>query len=196
MSIEVAVLVGSLRDESFNHRLALALQKQGPEDWRYKNVRIDEVPYYDADEEKPMPDTVRKLKDSIEAADALMFVTPEYNRSVPGVLKNAIDWGSRPYGQNSFAGKPALVAGTSPGNIGTAVAQAHLRSMLAYLDVPTMGQPEVYVSFQPKDLIDMEGNVSVKDTEEFFGTVMSSFAEFVRQVRAGDKAVQQVGKGS
>ena len=192
MSIEVAVLVGSLRDKSFNHRLALALQKLGPGDWSYTNIRIDEVPYYDADDEKPMPDSVRKLKESIEGADALMFVTPEYNRSVPGVLKNAIDWASRPYGQNSFAGKPALVAGTSPGNISTAVAQAHLRSMLAYLDVPAMGQPEVYVAFQPDDLIDMEGNVTVKDSEEFFGTVMTAFEEWVEQVRAGAKAVEKV----
>jgi len=150
------------------------------------------VPYCDADAEEPLPARVRKVKESSEGADALMFVTPEYSRSVPGVLKKAIDWASRPYGQNSFAGKPALVAGTSPGNISTAVAQAHLRSMLAYLDVPAMGQPEVYVAFQPDDLIDMEGNVTAKDTEEFFGTVMTAFEEWVAQVRAGAKAVEKV----
>ncbi len=192
MPTEVAVLVGSLRDKSYNHRLALALEKLGPDDWNYTHVRIDEVPYFDADEQEPMPATVRKLKDAIESADALMFVTPEYNRSVPGVLKNAIDWASRPYGENSFAGKPALIAGVSSGNIGTAVAQAHLRSTLAYLDVPAMGQPEVYIAFKPKDLIDMDGNVTVKDTEEFLRSVMTSFQEWVEQVRSGAQAVEQV----
>ncbi len=194
MSYEVAVLIGSLRDKSYNHRLALALQRLGPEDWEYVSVRLDEVPYYDQDEEKPAPASVERLKKTIEGADALMFVTPEYNRSVPGVLKNAIDWASRPYGQNSFEGKPTLIAGTSPGNISTAVAQAHLRSILAYLDVPTMAQPEVYIAFQPDDLIDMDGNVTVPDTEEFLRGAMESFAQWIEMVRAGQASVEEDAK--
>jgi len=189
MGVKVAVLVGSLRDRSYNHRLALALQRLGPPDWEYVSVRIDAVPYFDQDIEREQPESVLRLKETIEGADALMFVTPEYNRSIPGVLKNAIDWASRPKERNSFAGKPALVAGTSPGNISTAVAQAHLRSVLAYLDVPAMGQPEVYVKFEPDDLMDMDGKVTVPDTEAFLRDVMSSFAEWVASVQAGTAAV-------
>lgn len=185
MGVKVAVLVGSLRERSYNHRLALALQRLGPPDWEYVGVRIDEVPHFDQDLEDDAPDSVRRLKETIEAADALMFVTPEYNRSVPGVLKNAIDWASRPKKRNSFAGKPALVAGASTGNIGTAVAQSHLRMTLASLDVPAMGQPEVYVKFSPEDLIDMEGNVTVPDTERFLRGVMAAFARWVETVGAG-----------
>lgn len=195
MSLEVAVLIGSLRDRSYNNRLALALQKLGPADWSYVEVPIDKVPYYDEDEQQPLPASVKQLKEAIAGSDALIIVTPEYNRSVPGVLKNAIDWASRPKAENAFMGKPTLVAGTSPGSIGTAVAQAHLRNMLAYLDAPAMGQPEVYISFDPDDLIDMEGNVSVKDTEEFLRKVMGSFEEWVLQVRSGAKAVEKESAG-
>ncbi len=191
MPTKVAVLIGSLRDRSFNHRLSRALRKLGPEDWEYDEVRIDAVPYYDADDENPPPDSVKELRRSIASADALMFVTPEYNRSIPGVLKNAIDWASRPKEDNSFDGKPALVAGTSPGNIGTAVAQGHLRSVLAYLNVPAMGQPEVYVAFKPDDLIDMEGNVSVKSTEEFLRSVMMAFEAWVTQIMGGAEVVEE-----
>ncbi|HLV13200.1 MAG TPA: NADPH-dependent FMN reductase [Trueperaceae bacterium] len=191
MAVKVAVFVGSLRDRSYNHRLALALQKLGPDDWQYENVPIDEVPYYDQDSEAEAPESVARLKRAVEEADALMFVTPEYNRSIPGVLKNAIDWASRPKGQNSFAGKPALIAGTSTGKIGTAVAQAHLRSVLAYLDVPVMAQPEVYVYFDPDDLIDMEGEVGVAATREFLAEVMRAFEEWIVTVKAGQASVEK-----
>ncbi len=189
MGVTVAVLVGSLRDRSYNRRLALALQGLGPQDWDYESVRIDEVPHFTQDLVDRPPESVRLLKGAIAGADALMFVSPEYNRSIPGVLKNAIDWASRPKDSNPFAGKPALIAGTSTGSIGTAVAQSHLRSVLAYLDVAVMGQPEVYVTFKPPDLIDMAGRVSVASTEEFLSGVMRSFASWVSLVLSGRSAV-------
>lgn len=185
MAVEVAVLVGSLRRGSLNRRLAKALEKAAPSSWRFSYLRIDEVPYFNEDESDPLPESVAGLKREIERADAVIFVTPEYNRSVPGALKNAIDWASRPKGENSFAGKPVLVSGASPGNISTAVAQQHLRSMLAYLDAPAMGQPEVFIRFVPKDLIDQDGNVTVDGTKEFLSTVMRTFASWVETVRSG-----------
>src|SRR5680860_1192750 len=130
VSTKVALFIGSLRRDSLNRKLAKALQMLGPKGWQYEEIRFDALPFYKQDEAKPMPDSVRELKKSIESSDAVIFVTPEYNRSVPGALKNAIDWASRPKGENSFAGKPTLVSGTSPGNISTAVAQQHLRIML------------------------------------------------------------------
>ena len=189
MTVTVAVLVGSLRDRSYNHRLALALQRLGPPEWEYVSVRIDEVPFFDQDLQERPPESVVRLKEAIASADALMFVSPEYNRSIPGALKNAIDWASRPREGNPFAGKPALIAGVSTGSIGTAVAQSHLRSVLAYLDVAVMGQPEVYVTFKPPDLIDMAGRVSVASTEEFLSGVMRSFASWVSLVLSGRSAV-------
>lgn len=183
MPTHVAVLVGSLRQGSLNRRLAKALEKAAPRDWQFTYVPIDEVPHYNDDEVDPLPQSVIALKRAIEEADAVALITPEYNRSVPGVLKNAMDWASRPYGDNSFEGKPTLVAGASPGNISTAVAQQHLRNSLAYLDAPAMDQPEVFIRFVPEDLIDEDGNVTVPDTKEFLEGVMESFAAWVETVR-------------
>lgn len=182
MSKNIAILVGSLRDGSLNHKLAKALTKVGPEDWSYDFLRIDEVPHYDEDDEEPMPDSATRLKEGIEAADAVIIVTPEYNRSMPGVLKNAIDWASRPYGEGSFVGKPTLVAGASPGAISTAVAQQHLRNSLVYVDAHVMNQPEVFIRFDPDDLIDDEGNVSKKSTESFLKDAMEQFAEWTERL--------------
>ncbi len=181
MGIKVAVLTGSLRDESLNWRLAKALVQAAPDGMEFEHLKIDEVPYYDQDDEADMPDAVSDLKRRIAAADALMFVTPEYNRSIPGVLKNAIDWASRPYGQNSFAGKPALVAGTSPGPLSTGPAQQHLRTILSYLDVYPLGQPEVFIHFKD-DLIDQDGNVSVDSTAGFFRDVMQEFRDHITRM--------------
>ena len=162
----IAVLIGSLRAESFNRRLALALARLAPPGVTLQHLAIDDLPLYNQDQDAAMPEPARRLKREIEAADALIIVTPEYNRSIPGVLKNAIDWASRPYGSNSFARKPGAVIGTSPGAIGTANAQQHLRTVLAYLDVPTLGQPEAFVQFK-KDLINDGGVVSDASTEAF-----------------------------
>ena len=162
----IAVLVGSLRAESFNRRLALALARLAPPEAVMSPLSIGDLPLYNQDHETEMPEPARRLKREIEAARALIIVTPEYNRSIPGVLKNAIDWASRPYGKNSFAGKPGAVIGTSPGTIGTANAQQHLRNVLAYLDVPTLGQPEAFIQFKD-GLIDEQGRIADASTQAF-----------------------------
>src|SRR5512146_320339 len=137
----IAVVVGSLRRDSINRKLAKALVKLASSDF----LNIDDLPLYNQDDDANQAASVKRLKEEITAAKGLLFVTPEYNRSIPGVLKNAIDNASRPYGQNAWAGKPAGVLGASIGQIGSALAQQHLRNVLAYLDVPTLGQPEVFL---------------------------------------------------
>jgi chromate reductase, NAD(P)H dehydrogenase (quinone) len=145
----IAVLVGSLRRESHNRQLALALARMAPSEFTFEHVVIDDLPLYNQDDDANPAAPVKRLKGEITAAQGLLFVTPEYNRSIPGVLKNAIDHASRPYGQSAWAGKPAGVIGVSVGQIGTALAQQHLRNVLAYLDVPTLGQPEAFIQNQP-----------------------------------------------
>ena len=196
MSVKVALFIGSLRKGSLNRKLAKALQKLGPQDWQYDEIEFADLPLYNKDIADPFPESAKELKRRIEAADAVIFVTPEYNRSVPGGLKNAIDWASRPLGENSFAGKPTLVSGASPGNISTAVAQQHLRVMLGYLDAPALGQPEVFISFQPEDLITDDGDVTVDDTREFLREVMSEFAVFVERVTTSAEAARGEGVGA
>ena len=142
---KIAVLVGSLRRDSFNRKLATAITKLAPREFTFEQVSIGDLPLYNQDDDASPAETVKRLKSQITASQGLLFVTAEYNRSIPGVLKNAIDHASRPYGQNAWAGKPAGVLGVSVGAIGTAMAQQHLRNVLAYLDVPTMGQPEAFI---------------------------------------------------
>lgn len=141
----IAVVVGSLRKDSFNKKLAKALEKLFPAEFSFTHLRIDDLPLYNQDDDGNPSEQVKRIKGEIAAAQGLLFVTPEYNRSLPGVLKNAIDHASRPYGQNAWAGKPAGVIGISVGALGTALAQQHLRNILAYLDVPVLGQPEAFV---------------------------------------------------
>src|SRR5687767_8978456 len=136
---KVAVIVGSLRKDSINRQLALAVAKLAPSRFTFEHLRIDDLPLYNQDNDGKPPEQAVRIKREVEAADAVLFVTPEYNRSIPGVLKNAIDTASRPYGKNSFAGKPGGVIGASVGAIGTALAQQHLRNVLAYLDVALLG---------------------------------------------------------
>ncbi len=182
MATRVAVFVGSLRKDSFNRQLAKAVGKLAPDGFEFHHVRIDGLPLYNQDFDGAYPPECARLKQEIEAADALLFVTPEYNRSVPGVLKNAIDIGSRPWGKNSFAGKPAGVIGISVGQIGTALAQQHLRNMLAYLDVRTLGQPEVFL--QHKDgFFDAEGAIASDGTRKFLQGWMDKYAAFVGAAR-------------
>ncbi len=155
---QVAVIVGSLRKDSFNHKLANAIVKLAPPEFSFKSVQIGDLPLYNQDDDNNPCAAVKRLKAEIIASHGLLFVTPEYNRSIPGVLKNAIDHASRPYGQSVWAGKSAGILGVSVGAIGTAMAQQHLRNILAYLDVPTLGQPEVFI--QMKDgLFDADGNI-------------------------------------
>ena len=164
MTTKVAVLVGSLRKESFNRRLAHALANLAPKGLELEYPRIDDLPPYSQDDDADPAPPVKRLKKEILAADGVIFVTPEYNRSVPGVLKNAIDHASRPYGESAWEGKAAGVIGISTGAIGTAVAQSHLRTILAYLDMPTLGQPEMYLTHK-EGFFDADGNIGEKSRE-------------------------------
>jgi chromate reductase len=169
-TINIAVLVGSLRRESFNARLAAAVAKLAPADFAFKNLQIGDLPLYNQDDDANQAAPVKRLKSEIAAAQGLLFVTPEYNRSIPGVLKNAIDHASRPYGQSVFAGKPGGVIGISIGAIGTAVAQQHLRNVLAYLDVPALGQPEVFIQAK-EGLFNPDGSIGAASRQFLQGWV-------------------------
>jgi chromate reductase, NAD(P)H dehydrogenase (quinone) len=157
-TMQIAVLVGSLRKDSFNRKLADALALLAGADVTMKQLPIGGLPLYNQDDDAQQADTVKQLKADIRASQGLLFVTPEYNRSIPGVLKNAIDHASRPYGQNAFAGKPAGIIGMSVGAIGTALAQQHLRNILAYLDAPTLGQPEAFLQAK-EGFFDTDGRI-------------------------------------
>ncbi|HJV71344.1 NAD(P)H-dependent oxidoreductase [Ideonella sp.] len=176
--MRIAILVGSIRADSFNLQLARAIAQLGPPDWVYEHIDIHELPLYNQDHDGAMPPVALRLKQRIESADGLLFVTPEYNRSIPGVLKNAIDIASRPYGKNSFAGKPAGVIGTSIGAIGTAVAQSHLRGVLAYLDVPVLGQPEAYIHYR-EGLVDAAGHITDDKVRPFIERWVAAWRDFV-----------------
>lgn len=154
----IAVVVGSLRRDSFNRKLATAIAKLAPPEFSFNQIEIGDLPLYNQDDDANQAESVKRLKGQIKAARGLLFVTPEYNRSIPGVLKNAIDHASRPPGENVWAGKPAGVLGVSIGVIGTAVAQQHLRNSLAYLDVPTLGQPEAFIHVR-EGLFDASGDI-------------------------------------
>jgi chromate reductase, NAD(P)H dehydrogenase (quinone) len=178
----IAVITGSLRRDSFNRKLAHALARLAPDDFTFHEVEIGDLPLYNQDDDASPAPQVTKLKSEIKAAHGLIFVTPEYNRSIPGVLKNAIDHASRPYGQNAWKGKPAGVIGVSIGAIGTAVAQQHLRNILAYLEVPTLEQPEAYI--QAKDgLFDADGSIG-QASREFLQGWVDRFVVFVKQHNA------------
>lgn len=178
--IKVAVFVGSLRKDSYNRKLARAVEKLAPEGFEFQHIRIDDLPLYNQDFDGDYPAEGQRMKREVEAADALLFVTPEYNRSFPGVLKNALDVGSRPWGSNSFAGKPGAVIGISVGATGTSMAQQHLRNVLAYLDVATLGQPEVYVQFK-EGLIDDEGKIGSEGTQKFLQGFVDRYVAWVRK---------------
>ena len=175
----IAVVVGSLRKDSFNQKLALALAHLAPPDFTFEHLRIDDLPLYNQDHDGNQAPAVKRLKSEIAAAQGLLFVTPEYNRSIPGVLKNAIDHASRPYGQNAWGGKPAGVVGISVGAIGTALAQQHLRNILAYLDVPTLGAPEVFLQAKD-DLFDVEGRIGNEGSKKFLQGWMDKYAAWIR----------------
>lgn len=166
MSTRIAIIVGSLRKASFNRKLALAVEKLLPEGVVAERLEIGDLPLYNQEYDPDFPAPARLFKQRVEAADALLFVTPEYNRSVPGVLKNAIDFGSRPWGSNSFAGKRAAVIGTSPGATGSALAQQHLRNVLVGVGVLAMPGPEVFIQFK-EGMIDEAGGVAEDRTRQY-----------------------------
>jgi chromate reductase len=176
----IAVVVGSLRTESFNRKFAKALVKLAPSAFSFHFPEVGDLPLYNQDDDGNQAEQVRRLKREVGESQGLLFVTPEYNRSLPGVLKNAIDHASRPYGQNAWAGKPAGVIGVSIGAIGSALAQQHLRNVLAYLDVPTLGQPEAFI--QAKDgLFDAAGGIG-PDSREFLQRWMDAYVAWVKKI--------------
>jgi chromate reductase len=172
--VNIAVVVGSNRRASINGKLARALAKLADRKLAVNFVRIDDLPMYNQDLEVPLPASVARFKAETERADALLFVTPEHNRSIPAVLKNAIDWAARPYGRNSWAAKPAAIVGTSPGAIGTAVAQQHLRQVLGNLGALVMGG-EAYVAYKP-GLIDDDDVITDAGTRSFLQSFIDQFA--------------------
>jgi chromate reductase len=176
----IAVVVGSLRAESHNRRLAEAVVAMAPPEFSFEWLRIDDLPLYDQDDDANQAEPVKRLKREISAADGLLFVTPEYNRSMPGVLKNALDHASRPYGQNAWAGKPAGVIGASIGATGTALAQQHLRNVLAYLDVPTLGQPEVFIQVK-EGFFDEKGGIASEGTRKFLRGFVDRYVAWVKK---------------
>jgi chromate reductase len=178
---KVGYLVGSLAIGSINRKLAGALIELAPKSLEFNEISFRELPLYSYDYDSDFPPVARAFKAAIAASDAVLFVTPEYNRSIPGGLKNAIDWASRPYGSNSFARKPSAVIGASPGAIGTAVAQQSLRSVLGFCDSPQMNAPEAYIQFTP-GLITDHGEVTVESTEVFLRSYMESFHTFIARV--------------
>jgi chromate reductase len=178
-NVQIAVIVGSLRKDSFNRKLATAIERLAPADFKFTQLRIDDLPLYNQDDDGQQAASVLRLKGELKAAQGLLFVTPEYNRSIPGVLKNALDHASRPYGQSAWGGKPAGVIGASVGAIGTALAQQHLRNVLAYLDVPTLGQPEGFI--HAKDgLFDADGNVG-EGSKKFLQGWVDAYVGWVKK---------------
>lgn len=174
----IAVIVGSLRQDSINRKLATALAKLAPPEFTFTQVEIGDLPQYNQDDDADQAPAVKRMKSEIAAARGVLFVTPEYNRSIPGVLKNAIDHGSRPYGQTVWGGKPAGVLGASIGAVGTALAQQHLRNVLAYLDMPTLGQPEVFIHAK-EGLFDESDNIGAA-SRDFLQKWMDSYVTWVK----------------
>jgi NAD(P)H-dependent FMN reductase len=175
---KVGYIVGSLARASINRTLAGALIRLAPPELELVEVPIKDLPLYSYDYDADYPAEGRALKDALALVDAVLFVTPEYNRSIPGGLKNAIDWASRPAGQNSFAGKPSAVIGASPGKLGTALAQQSLHNVLGYCNSPQMTTPEAYINFRP-DLITTAGEVTDASTARFLRHFMESFQTFI-----------------
>ena len=180
MTCQIAVVVGSLRKDSFNRQLARAVISLAPADFAFDFVDIGALPLYCQDYDADFPDVASRFKQQIESSDALLFVTPEYNRSIPGVLKNALDWGSRPWGKSSWSGKPGAVLGTSPGATGTALAQQHLRNVLAYLDVALLGQPEMFIKHDASK-IGESGAILDESTRKFLQTFVDRHTGWVKR---------------
>lgn len=174
----VAVLLGSLSENSINKTLAKTFEKLGEGRLRFDYLDIAALPFYNNDLWDNPPAAVTDLKRRVESADAVLIVTPEFNRSFPGIIKNALDWGSRPYGQSSWSGKPLALAGASVGAIGTAAVQSQLRSVLPVLGFVVMGQPEVYFQFQP-GLIDEHFEVTDDQSRAFLAGFVDSFVSWI-----------------
>ena len=180
-SYQVGYFVGSLSSTSINRKLSQALIKLAPHDLEFTEIPIGNLPLYSPDFDSAYPPEAQALKDALASSDAVLFVTPEYNRSIPGALKNAIDWASRPWGQNAFDHIPAAVIGASIGQIGTAVAQQSLRGVLSFCNARQMTAPEAYIQYSP-DIFTEEGEVTNEATAEFLRAFMSEFRDHVARV--------------
>lgn len=178
---KVGYFVGSLATKSINRLLAKALVRVAPPELHLTEIPFKDLPLYSYDYDASYPPVATAFKNAIASVDAVLFVTPEYNRSIPGALKNAIDWASRPYGTNAFTRKPSAIIGTSPGKIGTAIAQQHLRSILAFCNSPLMNAIEAYIQFE-KGLINEDGEVSDETTRAFLQNYMAEFYGFIGRV--------------
>ena len=178
---EVGYFVGSLSEESINRTLSKALIRLAPPTLHLTEIPIRDLPLYNRDLDGSFPPAAAALKDAISAVDAVLFVTPEYNRSIPGALKNAIDWASRPWGQNSFSRKPSAVIGASPGAIGTAVAQQHLKSILSFCNSPQMNAVEAYIQFKP-GVFTRDGEITEESTAAFLRDYLHQFSGFIARV--------------
>jgi chromate reductase len=177
----VGYFVGSLATASINRLLSKALIRLAPKELEFSEISFKDLPLYSYDYDADYPPVARDFKNAIAASEAVLFVTPEYNRSIPGALKNAIDWASRPYGKNSFTRKPSAVIGTTPGSIGTALAQQQLRGVLSFCNSPQMSAPEAYIQFKP-GLITADGEVTDESTADFLGNYMAEFHAFISRV--------------
>jgi chromate reductase len=176
---QIAVVVGSLRADSFNRKLANAIVKLAPPEFSFKQSQISDLPLYNQDDDGNQAESVKRLKNEIKGAQGIMFFTPEYNRSMPGVLKNAIDHASRPYGQNVWTGKPAGILGVSTGVIGTALAQQHLRNVLSAVNVLTLAQPDAFIQAK-EGLFDEAGNIGA-DSKQFLQNWMDRYVAWVKK---------------
>jgi len=180
-AIQVGYFVGSLSSTSINRVLSRALIRLAPDDMEFTEIPIGNLPLYSPDYDSDFPSSARQLKASIAQADAVLFVTPEYNRSIPGALKNAIDWASRPWGQNSFHHMPAAVIGASPGQVGTALGQQSLRAVLSFCNARQMTAPEAYITFRPGLFTD-DGEVTDESTAAFLADFMQEFRVHIERV--------------
>lgn len=176
---KISVIVGSLRKGSFNLKLANALSKMAPSEFSFHHVEIGDLPLYNQDDDANQAPPVKRMKGEIAESQGVLFFTPEYNRSIPGVLKNAIDHGSRPYGQSIWGGKPAAILGVSVSAIGTSLAQQHLRNIIACLDMPTLGQPEIFLQTKD-DLFDKDGNIGPA-SKDFLQGWMDKYVAWVKK---------------
>ena len=183
-TLTILGIAGSLRKESYNRAALRVAQKLAPEGMRIESFDLHGIPPYDQDLESPPPERVTQLKTAVRAADGILFVTPEYNYSIPGVLKNAIDWGSRPYGDSAWEGKPVAVMGASPGNLGTARAQYHLRQVFVFLNMFPLNRPEVMIG-NADERFDDQGSLTDEDTSERIRKLLLAFANWIRQLQKG-----------
>lgn len=181
MTKTIAVLIGSLRKDSINRKFAKVLEKLGADQFKFVELNLGDLPHYNDDLWANPPKSVTEMKEQVAAADAVLIVSPEYNRSFPGLIKNALDWGTRPYGKNVWSEKPCAVTGTAGGAIGTAVGQAHLRLAAMNCNMIVMHQPEVYLTWSD-EVFAADGEVTNESTKEFLQKFLKSFNSFITKV--------------